>query len=141
MMKLWPLTGVFASGMALATEATQKPIGVKVSPMGAESLLNTFGGLILVLAVIFAAAWLFKRYTQLPVGGKGLVRVLGGASVGSRERVVVVEVDETRLVLGVSPGQVRTLHTFEPPTEPFRQQLDKAVKAEDTESASDRTTS
>ncbi len=141
MMKLWPLTGVFVSGMALANEATQKSVGVKVSPMGAESLLSTFGGLILVLVVIFAAAWLFKRYTHLPVGGKGLVRVLGGASVGSRERVVVVEVDETRLVLGVSPGQVRTLHTFEPRTASFRHQLDDAVKTEDSASAPHGTTS
>ncbi|MET0064925.1 MAG: flagellar biosynthetic protein FliO [Candidatus Thiodiazotropha sp.] len=141
MMRVWPLTGLLVSGMALATEATQKPVGVKVSPMGAESLISTFGGLILVLAVIFTAAWLFKRYTQLPMGGKGLVRVLGGASVGSRERVVVVEVDETRLVLGVSPGQVRTLHTFETRSEPFRRQLDEAVNAEKTQLESAGTSS
>ncbi|MET0028022.1 MAG: flagellar biosynthetic protein FliO [Candidatus Thiodiazotropha sp.] len=141
MKRLWVLTGVFASGIALATETTQKSVGVKVSPMGTESLLSTFGGLILVLAVIFAAAWLFRRYTQLPVGGKGMVRVLGGASVGSRERVVVVEVDETRLVLGVSPGQVRTLHTFEPRNEPFRQQLDETVKADEAQPASTGTAS
>ncbi|MET0089665.1 MAG: flagellar biosynthetic protein FliO [Candidatus Thiodiazotropha sp.] len=134
-MRLWLLPGAIISDMALATETAQKSVGVKVSPMGTESLLSTFGGLILVLAVIFAAAWLFRRYTQLPVGGKGMVRVLGGASVGSRERVVV-EVDETRLVLGVSPGQVRTLHTFESRNEPFRQQLDEAVKADEAQPAS-----
>jgi len=79
---------------------------------GSEGLLTTVLGLALVLALIFAAAWVLKRVGGLPAGGQGLVRVLGGISLGARERLVVVEVEGTRLILGVAPGRVQTLHVL-----------------------------
>jgi flagellar protein FliO/FliZ len=73
-------------------------------------------GLALVLGLVGAAAWLLKRLSALPGTGGGLIRVIGAAAVGQRERVVLVEVGETWLLLGVAPGQVRRLHTM-PKTE------------------------
>ncbi|MEW8461479.1 MAG: flagellar biosynthetic protein FliO [Candidatus Thiodiazotropha endolucinida] len=60
----------------------------------------------------------------MPMGGKGMVRVVGGASVGTRERVIVVEVDNQRLLLGVAPGQVRTLHILQGSGQGFQNYLD-----------------
>ncbi len=126
----WLFIGVFFSNVLMAAEEGHRPIGVNVSPIGAEGLLNTFSGLLVVLAVIVAAAWLFKRYGQLSMGGKGMVRVLGGASVGSRERVVVVEVEDTRVLLGVAPGQVRMLHLLSDESPGFREQLHQLQQPE-----------
>jgi flagellar protein FliO/FliZ len=71
------------------------------------SLLLILGGFVLV-------ALLVRRW--MPHGAQaGLVKVVGAASVGPRERVVVVEVDDTWLVLGVGSGQVRSLHTMNKP--------------------------
>ena len=135
-MSRWFLLILFFSQGLLAADTAEKEVGVKVSPLGAESLLSTVSGLLLVLALIFGAAWLFKRYGQISMGGKGLVRVLGGASVGSRERVVVVEVEETRLLLGVAPGQVRTLHVLNEAEQSFSHHLEavgeKRVSSQDT---------
>ena len=39
-----------------------------------------------------------------------MVKILGGANLGPRERVVIVEIEQTRLVLGVAPGRVSVLH-------------------------------
>jgi len=69
-------------------------------------------GLAVVLGLVFGAAWLLKRLSALPGTGAGLIRVIGAAAVGQRERVVLVEVGETWLLLGVAPGQVRRLHTM-----------------------------
>jgi flagellar protein FliO/FliZ len=70
--------------------------------------------LVLILGLFVLAAWLFKRY--LPQAGKaGPVKVVGATLVGPRERVIVVEVEDTWLVLGVGGGQVRTLHTLPKP--------------------------
>jgi flagellar protein FliO/FliZ len=41
-----------------------------------------------------------------------VVKVVGATMVGPRERVVVIEVEDARLVLGVGGGQVRLLHTL-----------------------------
>ena len=119
----WLVIGVFFSNCVIAAEETKKQIGANVTPIGAEGLLTTVSGLLIVLAVIIGAAWLFKRYGQISMGGKGLVRVLGGASVGSRERVVVVEVENRRMLIGVAPGQVRMLHLLSDGECNFKQQL------------------
>jgi len=69
-------------------------------------------GLAAVLAAVGAIAWLLKRFSGLRGTGSGLIRIVGGAAVGQRERVVLVEVGSTWLLLGVAPGQVRALHTM-----------------------------
>ncbi|MCG8102516.1 MAG: flagellar biosynthetic protein FliO [Candidatus Thiodiazotropha endolucinida] len=120
----WPFITLLFSHSLYAADTAQKQLGVNVSPLGADSLLSTVGGLLLVLGIIIGGVWLFKRYAQMPMGGKGMVRVVGGASVGTRERVIVVEVDNQRLLLGVAPGQVRTLHILQGSGQGFQNYLD-----------------
>jgi flagellar protein FliO/FliZ len=123
-MSRWSFIALLFSHSLYAADSAHKQLGVSVSPLGADSLLSTVGGLLLVLAIIVGGAWLFKRYGQMPMGGKGMVRVIGGASVGTRERVVVVEVENQRLLLGVAPGQVRTLHILQGSEQGFQNYLD-----------------
>lgn len=78
----------------------------------AGSVAQVVFGLVAVLALVIAVAWLLKRFSGFAGAGSGLIRVVGGAAVGQRERVVVVEIGATWLLLGVAPGQVRTLHTM-----------------------------
>ena len=82
---------------------------------GFGGVLQVSLGLGVVLGMVVLAAWLVRR---LGMGGglpQGLVRVRGGVAVGQRERVVVIEVRDTWLVVGVAPGAVRTLHTLPKP--------------------------
>ena len=78
----------------------------------AGSLLQVFIGLVAVLLLIAGAAWLAKRLGVTQGGSSGLLRVISSASVGTRERVVVVEVGESWLVVGVAPGSVNALMTL-----------------------------
>ena len=79
--------------------------------IGAGSMLQFAFGLAIVLGLIVAAGWFMKRFSLGPSAG-GLVKVIAGASVGQRERVVVVEIGDTWMVLGVAPGRVNALHTM-----------------------------
>ncbi|MDD5298567.1 MAG: flagellar biosynthetic protein FliO [Rhodocyclaceae bacterium] len=80
-------------------------------------------GLIVVIALLWASLYLLKRL-QSPRGGvaSGL-KVVAATAVGPRERVVVVEVGETWLVVGVAPGQVSALSTLP------RQELPEGIPA------------
>ena len=49
---------------------------------------------------------------RVPVGTAGPVRVLGGVSMGPRERVVLLEAAGERLLVGVVPGRIQTLHVL-----------------------------
>lgn len=79
--------------------------------MSAGSLLQFAFGLALVLGLIVAAGWFAKRFHIGPTAS-GIVKVISGATVGQRERVVVVEVGDTWMVLGVAPGRVNALYTM-----------------------------
>lgn len=91
----------------------------------ARSMLTVLLSLALILGGFIAVAWLARRY--LPgMGVQGAVRVVGTTPVGARERVVVVEVDNTWLLLGVGGGNVRLLHTLPRPDEPGKLQPERA---------------
>jgi flagellar protein FliO/FliZ len=80
----------------------------------AGSMATVLLSLVLILGGFVAVAWLARRY--LPgMGAQGAVKVVGSTAVGARERVVVVEVDNTWLLLGVGGGNVRLLHTLPKP--------------------------
>ena len=88
----------------------EKPAAtLAVSPLSSANLVETFLGLLVVLAVMLAIAWLVKRFMQLPGMGRGQVQVLGGVSLGAREKAVVLSVDGRRLLVGVAPGRVQML--------------------------------
>ena len=95
------------------------------SPLATGAMMQTLGGLLLILVLIFALGWLFRRFGKLPMAGKGMVTVLGGISLGPRERAMVLQVGETRLLVGVAPGRVQTLHVLSPTTD---QEQDQQVE-------------
>lgn len=81
------------------------------------SFLQVLFGLGLVLAAIAGTAWLLKRLGPGQVSAAGALRVVGGVAVGPKERVVLVDVGDTRLVLGVAPGHISTLHQMPRPVD------------------------
>ncbi|MET0071878.1 MAG: flagellar biosynthetic protein FliO [Candidatus Thiodiazotropha sp.] len=128
-MRPWSYLALLFCHTLDAADSAEKQLGANLPPLGTESLLSTAGGLLLVLAIIIGGAWLFKRYGQLPMGGKGLVRVIGGVSLGTRERVVLIEVENNRLLLGVAAGQVRTLHVLAGSQQSFDHQLESEKRS------------
>ena len=87
-------------------QAESVPAGV---PEVGSSVVQMLLGLALVLAMLVGSLWLLKRLT-LPRGPtSGLLRVVAGTAVGPRERVVLLEVGSTWLVLGVAQGEVSML--------------------------------
>jgi flagellar protein FliO/FliZ len=126
-MRLAPLFAAAIGSAAMAAEEGTRG-GARLGASSTPQVLEAVAGLAVVLVVIFVLAWAVRRFAHLPGGGKGLVRVVGGVALGSRERAVLVAVGATRLLLGVAPGQVRMLHVL-PPEEPmggFAAELDLA---------------
>ena len=76
----------------------------------APSMFGAIMALVAVLVLIVGLGWLLKR---LPGSGfrpnEGL-KVVASLNVGAKERVVVVDVNGTQLLLGVTAGGISTLH-------------------------------
>jgi flagellar protein FliO/FliZ len=68
--------------------------------------------LLIVLALVFALAYLLKRMRAATGATANGIEVLAQASLGAKERAVVIRVDGTRLLLGVAQGQVSLLQVL-----------------------------
>ncbi|RAS25266.1 flagellar biosynthetic protein FliO [Paraburkholderia bryophila] len=86
--------------------------GTAVPALGVGAVLQTIFALLVVIGLVFACGWLARRFGLQPASRGGLVKTVGGASLGGKERVAVVEIGDTWLVLGTAPGNVRLLHTM-----------------------------
>jgi len=64
-----------------------------------------------LVALIVVGAYGLRRVSGMRTR-PGTVAMLGGVAVGSRERVVLLKVGDTQVLVGVAPGRVSTLHVF-----------------------------
>ena len=104
---------VFAAEKFAAPEASQAPAAV-----GAGSLTQVTLSLLLVLGIVFAAAWVTRRLRGFGKFGNGALHVVTEIAVGTKERVVLVQVGKQQLLIGVAPGRVSTLHVLDEPVTP-----------------------
>lgn len=79
--------------------------------------------LAVIVGILVGTAWLARKISGGKTFGQGGVKIIGGVALGPRERIVLLEVGQECLVIGVVPGQIRTLHRFEKPL----QTDDKAI--------------
>ena len=80
---------------------------------GAGSLMQTTFALLFVLALLVGGAWFLKRFGPKNLGGAGgTVKLVGSLSLGTRERILVVEVGDQWIVVGASPGRMNALATM-----------------------------
>jgi flagellar protein FliO/FliZ len=82
---------------------------------GFAAFFQALLGLVIVLGLLYGFFWLLRRFSPGQTGAQGVVKVVGGVMLGPRERLVVVEVENTWLLVGVAAGHVSTLHTLARP--------------------------
>ncbi|WP_249979027.1 flagellar biosynthetic protein FliO [Vreelandella olivaria] len=120
--------------MSVATPSTQ---GTSIDALGSSGdaligmavLGKTAAALALVIAIILLCTAVLKRWQNIRHHQGAHLRIVGNTAVGSRERIVVVEIEDTWLVVGVSGGRITKLHerpapegrpTSPPPETPSR---------------------
>lgn len=127
----WLMVLLPGSVMAAASGAVSS-----AQPVTSGSIVQVALSLLLVIAVIFGLAWLMRRM-QAGAGfsSKGM-KVVAMLPLSTRERVVLVDVGGRQLLLGVAPGRVSLLQSFDEPVldagasggAEFRQRLKQALR-------------
>lgn len=69
--------------------------------------------LALIVSLLLGMAWLARKVSGGKGFGQGGMKIIGGVALGPRERIVLLEVGSEWLVVGIVPGQIRTLHRLE----------------------------
>ena len=83
--------------------------------LGLGALGKTGLALLAVIGLILLCAWLLRRLGAGPARSGQHLRVLGSTALGQRERLMLVEVAGTWLVLGVTASQISKLHELPAP--------------------------
>lgn len=110
MRVVWLLFGWFPVCFAVSAADMPKPTAGTVS---SGDMLHWIIGLIVVLAIFFLCAWGVRKLSGITAGGTEKMRVIGGLSLGVREKVILLQVGKKQLVLGVTPGRIDTLYVLE----------------------------
>ncbi|MDR3299028.1 MAG: flagellar biosynthetic protein FliO [Candidatus Accumulibacter sp.] len=102
------LTGSVPAWAAAQTGAIPETPAV---PGGA--MLQMLFGLALIVGLLFLGAYLLRRFNGGGTfGNTGPLRVVGRLALSPRERIVLIEVGDSWIVVGIVPGQIETLHTL-----------------------------
>jgi flagellar protein FliO/FliZ len=109
-----PLSVLAAEPVATATAAAAPAVSSGV----AGQLTQLVFGLLLVLGLIFFLAWLLRRVQQAGPAGKGqVIELIGSRALGPRDRLMLVQVGNEQILLGLSPGTITALHVLKEPVQ------------------------
>jgi flagellar protein FliO/FliZ len=110
------LAGGFLS-CALAAAPVAAPVAAPAVDSGAE-MVRVLISLLGVVALIFFVGWLSRRAQVRVRPGGRKIRVIESMPVGIKEKVMLLEVGGTQILVGASPtGGLRTLHVLVTPVQ------------------------
>ncbi len=95
------------SSLASAAEPSHSP--VSTTSMAIQVIL----ALGIVMAAIFALGWLVKRLGNTHLLQQKNMKMISTMPLGTREKVVLMEVENKKILLGVTPHQISSLHVFD----------------------------
>lgn len=76
-------------------------------------LLRVILSLIGIIVLILVAGWLSRRLRTHGSQGRRRIRCVETYAVGARDRLLLLEVDGQRLLVGAGQGGMRTLHVYD----------------------------
>ncbi len=106
-LRCW-IPSSFVAATPLAAEAAD------AAAVGAGELARLAGGLVLILGLIMGLAYAAQRVRRLQQGHAKHLRIVEGLALGTRDRLLLVEVDGERLLLGLAGGRIERLHVLAP---------------------------
>lgn len=100
-------------GAAVATEAG--PTLPSTPGLGGGDVLNLGVSMLFVIAVIVVLGWLYSRSRFVGGGSNDAINVVATRALGPKERLMIVEVADQQLLVGMTATAVQTLHVFDKP--------------------------
>jgi flagellar protein FliO/FliZ len=81
----------------------------------ASQLASVIGGLAIILILIYGLSWFVKRFAQGGFMQNPGMKMVSSMALGTRERLMLVEVGGKQILLGVTATQINNLHVFDEP--------------------------
>ena len=82
-------------------------------PMSYSYVVQILISFLVVIAFILILAWLMRRTGRFGYGNRQIIKILSSISLGMREKILLIDVAGEKFVVGIGPGQIRTLHVLD----------------------------
>ncbi|EPJ81661.1 flagellar biosynthetic protein FliO [Pseudomonas fluorescens] len=102
---------------ALAAEPVAQVAAAPAVGSVSGQLTQLVLGLLLVIGLIFVLAWLMRRVQRIGPGNGQVIELVGSRALGPRDRLVLVQVGEEQILLGITPGRITPLHVLKTPVD------------------------
>ena len=71
--------------------------------------------MLIIVGTVLGLGWLYSR-ARLGTGGAGhMIDIVASRGIGAKERLMLIEVGDKQLLVGVTAQSMTTLHTFDEP--------------------------
>ncbi|WP_373293781.1 flagellar biosynthetic protein FliO [Alteromonas halophila] len=74
--------------------------------------MSIFLSLLLVIGIIFALAWVMRRF-NVAHAGSGQMKVVASMVAGTKEKIMVIEVGDEQHLVGITPNHISHLSKLE----------------------------
>jgi flagellar protein FliO/FliZ len=99
-----PTARISPGGLRLKEDVSEQ-----ARPVAGQSIMQMLGGLLAVLALFVAFVWVMRQLQGKLPGTSTRMRIESTLALGNREKLVIVSVDQQRLLLGVTAQQITCL--------------------------------
>ncbi len=98
------------------SQPVMESLATKAVPVvGGGELLNMGLSILIVIAAILLLGWFYSKSRSLNSSGDDIINVVATRSLGPKERLMVIEVADLQVLLGMTTAGIRTLHVFDKP--------------------------
>lgn len=126
-MRLVSFVIIFLFPLVCLGQEPSPEVGKHVA--GNMDVISMIMSLLLVLILIVACAYILKRFQPSGQTVSGM-KVISTLHIGTKERLIVVQVEEEQILLGVTAQQITVLKTLDKPLEvgqPIGADLSKSI--------------
>ena len=89
------------------------PVQPALEPLSYTNAINVIVSLLIVLALLFAAAWVMRRSQHLLKPKAGHIHIASQLALGVKDKVLLLKVGDENVLVGYSGGTMRSLHTWQ----------------------------
>ncbi len=101
----------------------------KQEPVTTSDALSVSIGLIFILLLIFSLAWFMRKMGYSNISGQGQLSILATLNLGQKEKIILLQVGQQQMLVGITATQINTLHVLKEPLESIETQAGKEDKS------------
>jgi len=109
------LVAFLLAPLPVFAQSEPEAVDVMTSPVSFSTLLGLITSLIFVVAAILLVGWLYARMRGVNPGASNAINILAAQPLGAKEKIVIVQIGDKQIAVGVTPSCLQALHVFDKP--------------------------